>query len=209
MSDIFCTNCGKPSNTNFKFCPSCGLSTTTSTQTINSANSDTSSINPSRTHGNSTDGTSKNPSKENKPKHYGFGTLVILIAIVIFILVQYNSFVGSTSPRVEQASEPTPIRITATQLFSQYEQNEVAADAIFKGKLLEVTGVVESIDSDVMDEAIVQLRSPNQFLSVSASGNSEFKQQAFSLRKGKKITLLCTGDGEIISAPQLKDCKFL
>lgn len=101
------------------------------------------------------------------------------------------------------------IQISARELFRHYEANEVAADRTFKGQLIEISGSVQSIESDFSDGANVQFNVGDQFgfESVTASGDSDFDNYAATLSKGQKITLRCIGAGEIIGQPFLDKCE--
>lgn len=84
-------------------------------------------------------------------------------------------------PRVEPTpaapTEPSPapvvepekpkarrgFKISAATLIAAYEANEVAADEKFKGKLIEVTGVIDSIAKDIMGDLYVTLGSGKDF----------------------------------------------
>lgn len=95
------------------------------------------------------------------------------------------------------------LEVTATTMFSDYQDNEIAADGKYKGKALLVSGTVDSISSDFMDKPVVQL-SAKPFGFVQASDLP--KDVAASLKKGQKITLACTGNGEVIGFPALSGC---
>lgn len=130
-----------------------------------------------------------------------------LLAMALSALV-----VGCSSPTDESSSaEPaaetavaTPV--TANELFTAYEGNEVAADKQYKGQLLEVSGKVASINSGLGDSANVSLETSNQFSSVTASGDDAFNEAAAGLSKGQDVVVVCKGDGEVIGSPMLKDC---
>ena len=109
---------------------------------------------------------------------------------------------------VETATLDEPlIVVSAREIASDYDDNEVAADQKYKGKILEVSGIVASIDSSVSDQAIVQLVGKNEFQTVSTQGNNDFTQYATTLKKGQNVVLICKGDGEVIGFPQLKNCQ--
>ena len=111
-----------------------------------------------------------------------------------------------TSAAIENNVPVETVAVTARELFSAYESNEVAADKQFKGKMLEVTGTISSIDSGFGDGAIVQLSTGNDFQSVSAQGDDSFTDVAATLSKGQQVTMICKGDGEVIGSPMLGDC---
>lgn len=100
---------------------------------------------------------------------------------------------------------PERINVTALQLYKDYEANEIAGDARYKGKLLLISGTVQSIQSDLADEPVVQLRAGDHG-SVQLSGLSI--EEASSLRKGSQIKAQCTGSGETISFPANRDCSL-
>ena len=144
----------------------------------------------------------------------------ILIGIVVafIVLIIIGALMGEdtsttdtnntvdTSAAIENNAPVETVAVTARELFSAYESNEVAADKQFKGKMLEVTGTISSIDSGFGDGAIVQLSTGNDFQSVSAQGDDSFTDVAATLSKGQQVTMICKGDGEVIGSPMLSDC---
>ena len=114
---------------------------------------------------------------------------------------------AAEATRTEQAAPAADaIKITARELFKAYDANEVAADSKFKGKPIEITGVVEAISSDITDEPVVQLSGGEMFQMVHANGLDT--ATAAGLSKGQEITLACTGAGEVIGTPSLSDCSL-
>lgn len=119
---------------------------------------------------------------------------------------------GFSAPAAEDARGVSidgadAIVVTAAELFSAYKANEVAADQRYKGKPLKVSGTVEEIASDVMDDAVVQLHAGGFMEQVNASVLS--KADAAQLSKGQRVTLLCKGGGEVIGFPMLEDCVIV
>lgn len=114
----------------------------------------------------------------------------------------------AVSAQVAEVAPPAAdaIKVTAHQLFSAYEANEIAADGQYKGKTLEVSGVVSGIDSDFSDEPVIELATENEFMGVRAQGID--KTVAANLSKGQQVTLVCTGGGEVVGAPMLEDCSI-
>ncbi|MET0888810.1 MAG: hypothetical protein ABWY09_01615 [Stenotrophomonas maltophilia] len=115
---------------------------------------------------------------------------------------------ATSATQVERNAAVTPsavpaIEVTAQQLHQDYEANEIAADAKYKGKTLLISGTVESIESDFMDKPTVHL-TVGDFAWVQLSGIS--KDVAASLSKGARITAQCKGAGEVIGFPAASDC---
>lgn len=140
----------------------------------------------------------------------------IVVAFIVLVIIgalmgedtstDDSSSTANTSATSENDAPVETIAVTALELFSAYESNEVAADKQFKGKILEVTGTISSIDSGFGDGAIVQLNTGNDFQNVSAQGDDSFTDVAATLSKGQQVTMVCKGDGEVIGSPMLGDC---
>lgn len=92
-------------------------------------------------------------------------------------------------------------KLSAAALIAAYEANEVAADEKFKGKLIEVTGVVDTIAKDIMGDPYVTLGSDKEFefAHVQAMFPADAAKQLAGLRKGQTLTVQCTGGGKVIN----------
>lgn len=107
------------------------------------------------------------------------------------------------------AAPPPPapaLAVSASELFNDYHDNEVAADQKYKGKRLAVTGTVQSIEKDLFDNIVVRLRTSNEFMGAMASLDSKYEALAASLRKGAKVAWTCKGGGLVVGSPVLRDC---
>ena len=140
---------------------------------------------------------------------------IVIILVVLFVigLIFSSDDEGNASSSTETAStETTPtetaIPVTATELYNAYDNNEVAADKQFKNKLLQISGTIESIDSGISDQAVLELGTGEMFMSVSAEGDDNFTDIASTLSKGQQVTLLCRGAGEVIGMPFVDECVF-
>ncbi len=98
-----------------------------------------------------------------------------------------------------------PVEISARQLHRDYEANEVAADVLYKGKRLLITGEVASIQTDLMDKPQVQLKA-GSVDQVMISGLS--REEAGALGKGDTVLAACTGNGMILGSPMTRDCEL-
>ena len=98
--------------------------------------------------------------------------------------------------------------VPAATLVADYRANEVAADEKYKGKLLRVTGTVDSIDKDFMDDIVVRIKSDNMFMSIMANVDDSEKSAAARLAKGGPVTVVCEGGGLIVGSPVLNDCTI-
>ena len=55
-------------------------------------------------------------------------------------------------PKEEKESKPKVVKVSAGKLIKAFEDNELKADAKYKDKTLEVTGVVSEVDTELLDE---------------------------------------------------------
>ena len=100
--------------------------------------------------------------------------------------------------------------ITAQTLASAYDANTVAADGRFKGKRFKVTGTVADINTDFTGDPYLTLRGGvNQFMEPQFGFEKSDSEQLAALRKGSKVTIICTGRGDVAKIPMSKDCSIL
>ena len=117
----------------------------------------------------------------------------------------------SVSNEIENKKQMEPeLNISATELINAYKENEVKADKMYKGKIVEVNGIVDGIDSDISDKAVVRLSNGDEFSfdNVSCYIDDENQNKACELEKGQNVTIVGRADGEIIGQPSIKDCKI-
>ena len=102
------------------------------------------------------------------------------------------------------------LNISATELINAYKENEVKADKMYKGKIVEVNGIVDGIDSGIDDKAIVRLSNGDEFSfdNVQCCIDDENQNKACELKKGENVTIIGKADGEIAGTPFIKDCKI-
>ena len=92
---------------------------------------------------------------------------------------------------------PQVIVISATELYSAYEANQVAADQQYKGRLLKVTGVITSIGRDILGTPYIGLGSGSEWevWGVQVLFSSRYESRIAKLEKGQQVTVTgkCTG----------------
>ncbi|HKX79601.1 MAG TPA: hypothetical protein VJM34_13870 [Novosphingobium sp.] len=118
---------------------------------------------------------------------------------------KYAADAHSPAAEVSSAEAADRIAVEAGTLHKAYAANEIAADQLYKGKPLKVSGTIADITSDVSDEPVLSLR-VSDFESVHATGLT--KDVAATLAKGQSITVSCVGAGEVIGTPLLNDCEL-
>ncbi len=132
----------------------------------------------------------------------------------IFLLVFGLILLRGELPKTAKANKTenvVPVKenlvsITAPDLLQSYHANEVAADQRFKGKTILVTGIVESINKDFMDDIYIVLQGDGYFMNVHCSFENE--NVAANLSKGEQITLKGKCEGMIVGSVSMKDCTL-
>jgi hypothetical protein len=223
MALIACPECQKSISDQSISCPQCGFPMSKLNLQINQNNKNEVSW-------------VKQP-KDGVKKDSPFSGLIVFIVVIIITFIILAKCSGTDLPTASDVSsiyesakadtkynetrsddsssfvslENVDLETTAQEMIHTYENNEVQADAIYKDKIIKVTGIVSSINSDFGDEADVLLGDGSEysFNDVHASGDVNFHNQAINLQKGQKVTLLCKGAGEVIGSPFLHECKFL
>ena len=115
----------------------------------------------------------------------------------------------STENSNKKQMEPE-LSISATELINAYKENEIKADKMYKGKIVEVNGIVDGINSGIDDKAIVILSDGDEFSfdNVQCCIDNDNQDKACELEKGQNVTIVGRADGEIAGTPFIKDCKI-
>lgn len=150
------------------------------------------------------------PGYSNRARSVGFVWM-----LVMFLGSAFRSPDGTSNgggevgerPNAQAIVEQPAIAITAARLYAEYDANEIAADQQFKGKRLEVTGSVGSINSDIADNPVVTLSVNDQFGFGSVDVRGVAADVAAGLHQGQILTFICLSDGEIAGDPQLSECE--
>ena len=93
------------------------------------------------------------------------------------------------------ASKPKPapaaIPVSAADLIKQFEDNELQADAKYKGKTLKITGTVEKIDTELLDDSdyVLNLTGGGDFEILTVSVYDIPNEDLASINKGDKVTV--------------------
>lgn len=98
--------------------------------------------------------------------------------------------------------------VSSAELWQAFQQNEVAAMARYGDRALAVTGKAAGVDLDFMDEPVVKLETPNQFMPVQADFDDGDKAAVGRIVKGMTVTVTCGKLSEVAGSPMLDDCRL-
>ena len=129
-----------------------------------------------------------------------------LLSVFLFIIIGFGSLDEfenlDQSPKVTSDSNPS-VTISASKLYKEYNENEIAADEKYKGKIIEVTGVIRDIGNDIMDNAYITLVGNEYFGDIQCYFNE--KSVVAKLSKGKRITIIGSCSGLLMNV-QMDNC---
>lgn len=160
-------------------------------------------------------------SSENSPKKpvkHPFLFIILIGAFFLFVILIASSPSNPTEP-VSQVS-PTeseseeeisipPIKISALQLSEEYNANKIAADQKYKDRILEVSGVINSIDKDILNTPYITLRGQEfSLFGVQCMFDKSQEDKLAKLIKGQSITITGKVSGELIGNIILRNCDF-
>lgn len=129
------------------------------------------------------------------------------IIIVLFGLLVFGQYLRQRE-ELEAEQQPPALTITADRLMREYEANEVAADRRYKGKVIVVTGVIDSIGTDVLDTLYVVLQAESEGLSrVQCYFGDSHATELSQLREGVRIDIKGRCGGKFMNI-QLRGCTI-
>lgn len=98
--------------------------------------------------------------------------------------------------------------VTAEELWTAFDRNEVRAKQAYGDRALLISGTIDSVTLDFMDEPVVSLVTPNQFMSVQLDFDKADVAQVGDLEAGYRIRALCNELSEVAGTPMLDDCTL-
>lgn len=119
----------------------------------------------------------------NAFKH-GLSTAALL-TLCIFAVGSIDS--GPTDLSVLN-QEPS-LRISANELYGEYDRNEVAADSKYEGRVIAVTGAIQDIGKDVLDDVYIVIGGAGFLDGVQCTFIESQASKVGSLSKGQSVTV--------------------
>ncbi len=161
----------------------------------------------------------ENNGQNKKPifKKWWFWLIIVLVVLLIIgIAVGTSGNGGNEDPSSVSSSvssgEPAEeaIQISAVDLLAAYDENAVQADNDYKDKLLEVTGIVNSVDRDILNDVYVTINDGGEYSILSVQCYFEDEDEiakTAELSAGDEVTIVGTCDGETINVI-MRDCTI-
>ena len=118
---------------------------------------------------------------------------------------EYYKYIMTVDPESPYAGH-YDYKMTSKELSEAYNENEVAADQKYKGKKILLTGKVESINKDVLEESYITLEGDTYFGTINCSVNNE--NIAASIKKNNQYSLIGVCTGMILGNVMLSNCQL-
>ena len=133
-------------------------------------------------------------------------TLKIILVLILLIIggtmlggSSMSSSVATNSTTSNQQQVQPAIQVSASKLMEAYKANEVAADAVYKNNKVEVTGYVNTIGKDILDNPYIALSTGEQYAinTVQCMFSKADEASLAKVSKGQQITLSGTVSGKL------------
>jgi len=151
--------------------------------------------------------------KEKKSvfKKWWFWAIVIF---VVLIIIGSSSEDSNTQTKTQTQTQSQPeqkveaIKLNAETLRQAYKENEVNGDNLYKEKLVEISGTVDTIGKDVTKEAYITFETPESvsFDKVQCMFNQTEEAGLAQLKKGQAIKVQGTVSGATIGSVIVRNC---
>lgn len=197
---MYCKYCGKEIADDTKFCPECGGQITGPVPLLK--------VDPNMP--------KKRKSGCGTCGLIALGVSIAFIALIFFPIIfsgtnsetpQTESTQATTTPTTI-ATEPPVIDISPDDLYSAYEENEVAADNEYKGKKVKITGTIEDIGKDILDDVYITINAGDYDEIQCYFENQKQIDKVATLKSGEEVTIVGECSGLSILNVVLQNCEL-
>lgn len=139
----------------------------------------------------------------------GFVAMLVVMATAVAIQGGVEEVRGKRTESSDVAGLVQDVSISA--LLTAYEGNELKADAEYKGKMVRITGVVESVKKDVLDNPYLVIQEPGKerlLPNVQCVLNPSAFNDAKQAELGRSVTIVGKVDGLMMNV-LLSDCALV
>jgi tRNA_anti-like len=141
------------------------------------------------------------------------GTVIALFVFRIWMSESASEVRGSSAtPQAtaeqERKTAPQPITfLGADKLLAEYRVNEVAADLRYRGRYIEVHGIVGSVANDIWDKPYIEFRPGNVVFGVRCSFPRSARPLLAEMGHNEIVSVVGRCEGKF-GYIQLGDCRF-
>ncbi len=147
-------------------------------------------------------------------KRWWFWVIVILVVVAIggsTNTQKTNSTSGQAETKQSTKAEEV-LEVDYNVLHQDYQENAIAADAKYKGKILQLTGPVDDINREIAGNPYITFKIGDQysFKNVRITFKKAEEEKVSTLKKGQSITIKGKCTGLLLSTTvSLNDCEMV
>lgn len=226
LGNRFCIRCGEPFHykcpqcratisTDYKACPNCGVALDWGIKIeqdneIGFTSDMPGSLEMSR--GNLKKKRSSSFFRRNRATPWLIGFVIIVLCITAAFAID-SFWLGKLSQSTKQSTPAGKVEIarelTAEELSRDYAIDEIAADKLYKGNVLKVTGKVSSINKNIMGTSFVKLSGGSiENWEIQCTFDKQYSDEIAEIELHDVITILGTCDGYFMSV-KMKNCMLI
>lgn len=114
---------------------------------------------------------------------------------------------GAAEP-TEPEAEPKAVKVEASKIVKEFQENELAADAKYDGKDLLITGRVDKIDTDMWDSEKYVLRLGGKWDILTVNCYDMSTDELATIKAGQTVTVRGTFDDGGDLGVEVNDCSL-
>jgi hypothetical protein len=135
----------------------------------------------------------------------GVGSCVVCVGVGATAVAQQEN----KEKAAKQEAKADMLKVAAREIIEAYKGNEVKADNAYKGKYVEVSGIVSNVAKDIMDHPYVTVGTGEDFavIEVQCTFAEKASAAAADIEKGKKISVRGHVKGKLMNV-LLEDCEL-
>ncbi|MFN5135334.1 MAG: OB-fold protein [Chitinophagaceae bacterium] len=116
--------------------------------------------------------------------------IALVILVLLLAVAAYVWFFVWNKPKTDVKVE-TAIKTDAVALFNEYSTNEQSANQKYLEKILEVAGIVTSVNKNAEGQTVILLKTNDSMFGI----NCTMEEKDVVLKEGDAVTLkgICTG----------------
>jgi len=134
--------------------------------------------------------------------------LIVTFFFVAWVMAQVPDGDGAAPAAATRMPDSKQVEIRT--LLSEYTDNEIRADATFKGKLIQTTGVVDDVKRDVLNTVYVVVGTGKRYevRQVQCFLDEDNANTVASLTKGNRVTIRGRVKGLMMNV-LVEDCELV
>lgn len=135
---------------------------------------------------------------------------VLAVCLILLVVVACNrsNRTGSSNTAGSGNTQSSSDEMTADALFDEYQKDKEAADRKYKGKVLTITGTVDTVKVGLSGNPYVTMKTSNLILRVQFLFKKKDESALSRLRKGDQAKIRGRVSGRIGNV-LLEDCEVL